>query len=623
MENQLLVFISSVIAGMSAERQAAEAAVRTIPLSRPWVFEHSPASSQSLAESYLGKVRDCDIFVLLLGASVTGPVKREVETAQAAGKPLLAFLSAAAPGDVAAYARSLGPKYATYTDAADLAPKVAEAVSDELVAGYRRHHVPPADLGGLGEFLERLGQGLVRIDTGGGALVAGNVSTGGGPFIGRDLIINNAEAPPEDLLQAYYRAVAADCRRLPLGVIDTEFVRTSGEPPIPLPDIYVDLDVVAPAQERKESERTWALRLARGEGDERTPLLEALAQPAAGKAVLLGDAGSGKTTFVNYLTYLLSTADPALPAAWRGLLPVRLVLRDVAAACIPAEAHQGTAQMLWDALSCDIASHLGAGAAGRLLPYLQKRLSAGGFILLDGLDEVPEARRRRTVLLQAIRALAEQLEGTPSRLLVTARPYAYADKKWHLAGFATLALAPFGEAQVRHFVVRWYAAVRPFMGWTAETARDRGGGLQAALQERPYLADLASRPLLLTLMATLHSSWGQLPEDRAGLYEETVKLLLGRWQRAARYQEPRWRAGGGAWYHPGVWRRRSAHPRRAGSPGLCGSRPAAPPAGTRRRPCRHHRGGSPGRVQVVARPPRSRKSARLSQRSGGPADRPP
>ncbi len=33
-------------------------------------------------------------------------------------------------------------------------------------------------------------------------------------------------------------------------------------------------------------------------------------------------------------------------------------------------------------------------------------------------------------------------------------------------------------------------------------------------------------------MATLHSSRGQLPEDRADLYEQTVSLLLARWQRA-------------------------------------------------------------------------------------------
>ena len=100
MENPLLVFISSVIADMRAEREAAEAAIRAIPLSRPWVFEHSPASALPLVESYLRKVRECDIFVLLLGGTITDPVKQEVETAQAAGKPLLVFLGAGAPADV-------------------------------------------------------------------------------------------------------------------------------------------------------------------------------------------------------------------------------------------------------------------------------------------------------------------------------------------------------------------------------------------------------------------------------------------------------------------------------------------------------------------------------------------
>ena len=551
MENPLLVFISSVIAGMRAEREAAEAAIRAIPLSRPWVFEHSPASALPLAESYLRKVRECDIFVLLLGATLTDPVKQEVKTAQAAGKPLLVFLGASAPADVTTYAQSLAVKYATYQDAADLAAKVAEAVGDELITGYRRYRVAKADLTPIGDFLDGLTQGVVQIggavqvgrdQTVQGDLVLGGkigrqVNTGGGNFIGHDLIIG-AEAPPEDLLRAYYRAVAAECRRLPLGVIDTEFVRTSGNQPIPLPDIYVDLEVVAPAKERGESKRAWALRLTRNEG-ERTSLLQALAQPAATKAVLLGDPGSGKTTFVNNLTYLLSTHDPVLPSSWRELLPVRLVLRDVAARCLPAEALRGTAQMLWEALECDIVSHLGAAAAGKLLPYLQSRLlTEGGFILLDGLDEVPEARRRRVVLLEAIRELTDLLEGTPSRLLVTARPYAYADKKWQLAKFATLALAPFSEAQVRRFVTRWYGAVRPFMGWNEETAQDKGNRLQTALQKRSYLADLASRPLLLTLMATLHSSWGELPEDRASLYEETVKLLLSRWQRTREIKSP-------------------------------------------------------------------------------------
>ena len=141
-----------------------------------------------------------------------------------------------------------------------------------------------------------------------GARVKGDIATHGGDFVGRDQIVNiTAESPPDDLLAAYYRCVAAECRRLPLGVIDKEFLRTSqgvvaGQHDVPLPDVYVDLDVVTPAEERDRDGRAWAMRLIRGEGEDRTPLLEALSQDGAARVVLLGDAGSGKTTFANYLT---------------------------------------------------------------------------------------------------------------------------------------------------------------------------------------------------------------------------------------------------------------------------------------------------------------------------------
>ena len=114
MENSLIVFISSVIVGMEAERQAAQTAAQAIPVTRPWLFEYSPASSLPLAESYLSKVRTCDIFVLLLGDTVTDPVKLEMETAQGADKPLLVFLDAGAPQPVVDSARSLGVKYAIF-----------------------------------------------------------------------------------------------------------------------------------------------------------------------------------------------------------------------------------------------------------------------------------------------------------------------------------------------------------------------------------------------------------------------------------------------------------------------------------------------------------------------------
>ncbi len=402
------------------------------------------------------------------------------------------------------------------------------------------------------DFEAQLSREMVTIASGGGAVVMGNLTVGG-DFTGRDSIriegdayfgVPEAGAKPADLLRAYYRHLATECARLPLGVVDPRFVEPGSSGEVALHEVYVDLDVVAPVRGEEESAKLWGLRLSRGEGDSRTPLLEALAAPEAARVVLLGDPGSGKTTFVDYLTHRLANAvaqerpDGALPESLRALWPVRLVLREVAT-FLPVDAACGTAEMLWDALTADVKTRLNAALAAKLTPWLMARLlRQGGLFLLDGLDEVPEAGRRRRCLLEAIQALVSSLPGR-ARVILTARPYAYADPAWHLPGFPPpLALAPFDERQVGAFVARWYQAVRPAMGWNEATAGERGQRLAGALERQPYLADLASRPLLLTLMTTLHTSWGQLPEDRADLYEESVKLLLARWQRGHEHIGP-------------------------------------------------------------------------------------
>ncbi len=384
----------------------------------------------------------------------------------------------------------------------------------------------------------------LKIESGGGAVILGNVSVTNGNFIGRDQVNINLDpekAAREELLCAYYRALASNCRHLQLGTFDPKFIRSTATGQVTLHQVYVGLDVAAPVRGEDEDSQAWGLRLARGEGQGRTPLLKALAEPEAAHAVLLGDPGSGKTTFVNYLTYRLAEVAAGngspddLPEALRDLWPMRLILRE-AARYLPPDAH-GTADMLWKAVHADLTQRLGEVAAERLLPYLQARLVRRGFFLLDGLDEVPAAHRRRECLLEAIQSLLGTLQ-PGGRVLLTARPYAYADPEWQLPGLPILALAPFNEEQVSRFVARWYQAVGPVMSWGPEESQGRGEQLSTALQERPRLGDLASRPLLLTLMTTLHTSWGQLPEDRAELYEESVKLLLSRWQRARTVRMP-------------------------------------------------------------------------------------
>jgi formylglycine-generating enzyme required for sulfatase activity/cellulose biosynthesis protein BcsQ len=337
-------------------------------------------------------------------------------------------------------------------------------------------------------------------------------------------------------LNAYFRALAAECAELPMGLVDENF---TSKDTVLLKDVYIDLDVYGARLDRKNELHLLRRELERpgqGRDNQRMSLIEVIAEEKTRRMVLLGTAGSGKTTFINYLTYVLANAyakDQAgenLPEALQGLLPVRLVLRRVVGH-IPLGTEYGMAEMLWNALEEDLKRRLGEEKYGLAWEQLQKEIREGrSLVLLDGLDEVPEAGEQRACLLQAVEDFLKALPKT-QRVVLTARPYAYADPIWQLKGCEIFNLAPLSSEQVGRFVEQWYLSVRGSVNLDEGDAIQRAGQLAAAIEQRSYLADLASRPLLLTLMATLHSTGDDLPEDRADLYEKTVHLLLVRWQR--------------------------------------------------------------------------------------------
>jgi len=63
----------------------------------------------------------------------------------------------------------------------------------------------------------------------------------------------------------------------------------------------------------------------------------------------------------------------------------------------------------------------------------------------------------------------------------------------------------------------------------AEDSAGLGQQLREAVR-RPDLWGLASNPLLLTVMSLVHTHKGRLPDARAQLYEDTVDILLWRWE---------------------------------------------------------------------------------------------
>jgi len=140
MENRLLLFVSSLIGELLHEREAVETVVRGILPTRPWVFEHTPASAEPRAESYLRKVRECDIFILLVGSDISNPVKEEYQTAVNHDKPCLVFLKdveRSAEAEAFINEINVKVKWAKFSTTDELQQQVQQAVVNQLIIGCR------------------------------------------------------------------------------------------------------------------------------------------------------------------------------------------------------------------------------------------------------------------------------------------------------------------------------------------------------------------------------------------------------------------------------------------------------------------------------------------------------
>jgi formylglycine-generating enzyme required for sulfatase activity len=410
--------------------------------------------------------------------------------------------------------------------------------------------IDPNDIGDLQRQLAELQAKLVAaqqaksITTQGGAAVQGSVEVGG-HFIGRDFIqivtkaINSSDDPDEahSVIAHYLEALADELTGLKLSEIDVT-AQEAKRDPLQIADIYVPLNTHLSIP-KDTTLRQWLVPSARrellGETDKETRPVSALEALASHTTLtILGKPGSGKSTFGARVLLTLALA-------WRGhqdelaklgehwthgaLLPIRVILRRFAET-LPKDGAPARASDLWRFIGDELTAS-GHGLSSKVLDYLQRiARNHGALILLDGLDECGDTKTR-----QRVQAACDELmrsAGRTCRFLLTARPYARPEGPDPKSG--VYALADLNDEQIEAFIRAWYVALAA-RGWLSPGDAERKMLDLLEVRQRADLLPLAQNPLLLTLMATLHSNRGRLPDDRADLYNESVDLLILRWNR--------------------------------------------------------------------------------------------
>jgi predicted NACHT family NTPase len=217
--------------------------------------------------------------------------------------------------------------------------------------------------------------------------------------------------------------------------------------------------------------------------DKRVPGLKAVSQHS--KLMMLGKPGAGKTTFLKYL------AMQCIEGLFQPeRVPFFITLKDFA-----------ETREQFDLLRyVDRVVEAPILKAGRAL------------VLLDGLDEVREEDTGR--VLQQIREFSEQFHTNP--IVITCR---IAAKEYTFERFTEVEVADFDETQIASFAQNWFRLSDP-------TKAER---FIQKLKENKPVQELASSPLLLTLLCLMFGETADFPANRSELYKEGLDVLLKKW----------------------------------------------------------------------------------------------
>jgi predicted NACHT family NTPase len=230
------------------------------------------------------------------------------------------------------------------------------------------------------------------------------------------------------------------------------------------------------------------------------------------KLMILGKPGAGKTTFLKHL------AIECIGGAFQPhCVPIFITLKDF------AETDDRPNLLAFIHGLLHLPRPVGVGNAQIQSSTLQIFENGRALILLDGLDEVHEADISR--VLKQIQQFADLYPHNV--FVITCR---IAAREYIFQQFTEVEVADFDDAQIANVSSKWFRAKQDEVKATRFLEQ---------LDHNPPIRDLASSPLLLTLLCLVFEDSGDFPTSRAELYQAGVDVLLKKWdtkRNIERYQ---------------------------------------------------------------------------------------
>jgi GTPase SAR1 family protein len=231
------------------------------------------------------------------------------------------------------------------------------------------------------------------------------------------------------------------------------------------------------------------------------------------KLVVLGDPGSGKSTVLKYIAHKVCN-----------FRATESYLGDLVPCLIKGSEYAKYVFQSSKGLSEYIVDHIDKKYELLFAEKLEKNQL---LVLIDGIDEISIVSLRHNVI-EKINAFVAQYP--KSNIVVSSRLVGYNETRLN-GYFSHLYVKKFTDKQIKEFVYNWHKSVANTDDIDNRDVNENANILFETIKKNSSVFNLATNPLLITIIALIHYQGSSLPEKRAALYDVATSTFLENWVR--------------------------------------------------------------------------------------------